>query len=410
MGSISRTGKRYLVYVRDDAGKRQKLRLGEVTKAFATEVARHITRLEKSRKFRVPVEADTLHWTRQLSREHKEKLHNWGLIAGAEVMRLSHLLDIALAEIITEGLAENTQAVWRRVAHKLRFYFFGDPEVASLGSGELSHYRAWLHRRSNGIGIDTPLPKTNERAKVGTGYPISDRTSIIAMSRTRRIFDCAVDRGVLERNPAADHIRPPSYSGPGPAEYHRVTIEEFEALCSYKNDPTWSLIFALARFGGLTIPSEALHLRWRDIDWGASDRHGQMTIFKQKIRKRRICPIFHELRPYLEDVYDLSPDTSPSAYVISDKEIRTKGSFPTALRIMRTALGLPHFSFQNFRQTRSSEIADRFGAHCESAWLGHSIMVASRFYYSAADEAMSIACSTETGAKNILPDRSLQAR
>ncbi|MCH2123127.1 MAG: hypothetical protein MK136_18025, partial [Pirellulaceae bacterium] len=110
------------------------------------------------------------------------------------------------------------------------------------------------------------------------------------------------------------------------------------------------------------------------------------------------------------DVYDLSPDTSPSAYVISDEEIRTKRSFPTALRIMRTALGLPHFSFQNFRQTRSSEIADRFGAHCESAWLGHSIMVASRFYYSAADEAMSIACSTETGAKNILPDRSLQAR
>src|SRR5690606_26520082 len=81
-------------------------------------------------------------------------------------------------------------------------------------------------------------------------------------------------------------------------------------------DAQWRLLFALSRFGGLRCPSEHLALTWADINWA----DGRMRVRSAKTehhdgKGERWIPLFPELRPYLEAVWDA---TEPgSRYVIT---------------------------------------------------------------------------------------------
>lgn len=78
----------------------------------------------------------------------------------------------------------------------------------------------------------------------------------------------------------------------------------------------WRLLFALSRFGGLRCPSEHLAMRLGDIDW----QRGRITVTSPKTEyhpggESRQIPIFPELQPYLEEVFELAdPGTE---YVIT---------------------------------------------------------------------------------------------
>jgi integrase len=73
---------------------------------------------------------------------------------------------------------------------------------------------------------------------------------------------------------------------------------------------TWKLLISLSRFAGLRVPSEALSLRWQDVDW----ERQRLTIPSPKTeylagRGYRVIPLFPELRPYLEST---KPPRAPS--------------------------------------------------------------------------------------------------
>ena len=60
-------------------------------------------------------------------------------------------------------------------------------------------------------------------------------------------------------------------------------------------DAEWRLLIALARYGGLRVPSEPMALRWADVDWAAST----MTVRSPKTERHsggasRVVPIFPE--------------------------------------------------------------------------------------------------------------------
>lgn len=67
--------------------------------------------------------------------------------------------------------------------------------------------------------------------------------------------------------------------------------------------PQFRLIVALARWGGLRVPSEVMALRWSDIDLPGS----RMIVRSSKTEHHehggvRIVPIFPEVRKYLEEL------------------------------------------------------------------------------------------------------------
>ncbi len=81
------------------------------------------------------------------------------------------------------------------------------------------------------------------------------------------------------------------------------------------------VILGLSRDGGLRTPSETLSLRWEDIDWEMN----RMSIPEPKDehyegRGIRSCPIFPELRPILDEAFEIFGDKSE--YVVAAPQYR----------------------------------------------------------------------------------------
>jgi integrase len=99
----------------------------------------------------------------------------------------------------------------------------------------------------------------------------------------------------------------------------RATTQKVIDACP---NAEWKLIVALARYGGLRVPSETNRLRWEMIDW---DR-GRITVESPKTehiegKEQRIIPLFPELRPFLLAAFEDAP--AGERYVIRRQRGRT---------------------------------------------------------------------------------------
>ena len=83
-----------------------------------------------------------------------------------------------------------------------------------------------------------------------------------------------------------------------------ITREEAQAVLDACPDAQWRLLFALSRFGGLRCPWEHLGLRWGDVDWERTRFTVHSAQEARKGKPSRLMPLFPELRPYLEAVFD----------------------------------------------------------------------------------------------------------
>ncbi len=97
-----------------------------------------------------------------------------------------------------------------------------------------------------------------------------------------------------------------------------VTRDEIARVLAACPDHHWRAIVALARYGGLRCPSEVLSLRWQDVDWDA----GRIVVQSPKTehhagKASRTIPLFPELRPILDEAFDLAPDGA--VYVVDEK-------------------------------------------------------------------------------------------
>ena len=100
----------------------------------------------------------------------------------------------------------------------------------------------------------------------------------------------------------------------------------------------------------------------------------------------RICPMFPELRPYLEAAWDAAPEGAEfvvTRYRQSSQNLRT-----TLLGIQERAGVAPWPKlFQNLRASRETELMARYPAKDVASWLGNSVPVAMKHYAMATDES-----------------------
>jgi integrase len=148
----------------------------------------------------------------------------------------------------------------------------------------------------------------------------------------------------------------------------------------------WRLIAALARFGGLRCPSEVLALEWRWIDWAGY----RFTVFSPKQehlpgRGMRVVPLFPELRPYLEEAFELAE--TGAVHVITRYREGCKNLRTQFQRIIRKAGVTPwQRLFHNLRSSRQTELTEIFPAHVVASWLGNSVRVATQHYLQTTEE------------------------
>jgi integrase len=117
---------------------------------------------------------------------------------------------------------------------------------------------------------------------------------------------------------------------PGDASERRayVPAADVERAIEHAPNGTWKLLIALSRFAGLRVPSEALSLRWQDVDW---DR-GRLTVPSPKTqhlagRSYRVIPLFPAVRPYLEAAWDDAPEGAEYVIPETDSDFNSRHAF-----------------------------------------------------------------------------------
>lgn len=137
-------------------------------------------------------------------------------------------------------------------------------------------------------------------------------------------------------------------------------------------------------------PSEHLNLKLGHVNWDEM----RLTIPSVKTPTRAL-PIFPELLPHLEAVYDRA---EPSTEHLITRYRKTNANLRTQFLRIPERAGIASWPklFHNLRSTRQTELEEKFPSHVVCAWLGNSESVARKHYLQLTDEHFERAVRSES--------------
>ncbi len=339
-------------------GARRTIRLGKCSRRQGEAVKFRVEQLSLAASGATGVvDADTVQWLAGLGDEMYGRL----AAAGLAEARTSATLGGFLADYL-EGrtdLKRGSLLVYGHCRRNLVEFFGEDKPLRTITEEEASAWRTYLTEQ--GLSPAT-VAKRCVNAKV--------------------FFNIAVKRKLVPSNPFRDLE---SKSIANKARQYFVTREEAAQVLEHCPDAEWRLLFALARYGGLRTPSETLGLTWGDISWDS----GRMTIHSPKTehhegRESRVIPIFPEIRPYLEEVFE---QAEPGTQYVITRYRRSNVNLRTQLQRILKRAGLKAWPrlFQNLRSSRETELATEYPLHVATTWIGNTARIAERHYLQVPD-------------------------
>ena len=376
MASIIRepNGRKIIQFVATD-GKRPKIRLGKVSLKQAESVKVHVEQLVAALITGHAVADETARWVAQVDQRLAGTLNRVGLVPKQAVATVGAFIDAYIID--RDDVKPSTTCHYHQARRDLVSFFGGDRSLRDVTPGDAESFRRHLLRSG--------LAENTVRRRCG---------------RAKQFFSAAVRQRLIPDNP---------FSGVKSAvranrdRFHFVTTEDAEKVLAACPCAQWRLLFALGRYGGLRCPSEHLSLRWGDVDW----EHDRMTVRSPKTEhhaggESRVIPLFPELRPYLEECFDLAePGTE---YVITRYRNTNANLRTQLLRIIQRA-GLQRWPklFQNLRSTRETELAEDFPMHVVCQWIGNSQPIAAKHYLQVTDDHFSKAVRNPVQQPAVLP-------
>lgn len=363
MASITKqsNGRKVVQFVCPD-GRRRSLRIGKVSLTTAEQVAVRVERIIACRSLGLPLDVDVENWVRSLSNEMAERFAAVGLISPRIDSRLKKFLDsyIAGRADTKQSTISNMQTMMNRIVE----HFGPDRQLNSIVHVDALDFLTWLKK---------------ER--------YADSTIARTLRRCREAFNMAKRRKLIFENPfdGVTHS-----DEPNPSRKKFIDRETINAVIEACPDLWWRLIVAFCRYAGFRCPTELQVMRWTDIDWHKS----RMRIDSPKTGERW-CPIFPELRPYLEEAFEAAPEC---AEFIFDSNITASTNLRTHfVRIINRA-GIKQWPklFNNLRSSCETELVEKFPIHVVAAWLGNSSAIASKHYLQIRDENFAAASSVNS--------------
>ena len=366
MASISsdRNGNRRIFFSGPNR-KRKIIYLGGVPMKAARTVKVHVENLVAAVMHGHAPDPDTSAWVGSRDDVLYGKLAAVGLVPARESAATENraaTLGLFLDQYIggRTDIKPSTRCNLEQVRRNLVDYFGANRLLASITPGDTDEFR---------VNLLDKLGENTVRRNCG---------------RAKQFFRAAVRKRLIQENPFAD-MKGFAVKATTDRMYF-ITQEVAEKVLEACPDAQWRLLFALSRYGGLRCPSEHLALRLDDVDW-ERDRitvHSPKTEHHEGKESRQI-PIFPELRPYLNEVWDQAPPGTEyliTRYRSGNANLRTQLE-----RIIRKA-GLQPWPkpFQNLRSTRETELAERFPMHVVCAWIGNTQAVAAKHYLQVRDE------------------------
>jgi hypothetical protein len=169
---------------------------------------------------------------------------------------------------------------------------------------------------------------------------------------------------------------------------------------------TCSAMPAISRFtiaaSGLRYPSEHLSLRRQDVDW----ERNRFCVDSPKTGQGWV-PIFPELRPYLEECFELAQEGA--VYVITRYRTANANLRTTFTKIIKRAGEKPWPKlFHNLRASRETELAAEHPIHVVCEWIGNKAAIAAKHYLTVREEDFERA--TKGGTESGAPQAHFQAQ
>lgn len=359
--STSADGSRRILFV-DAAGNRKTIHLGRMPKRQAESVKVYVEALASSQRTGIAPDGEVSTWLARIGTDLAEKLARAGLVARrgqAQAPTLGEFVDQYVR--LRADLKPQTAA---HFGHLKRFLLgcFGDAfPLREMTEASVEEFRVYLSQR---------LALNTVRRHLG---------------RARQLFRHAVRAKLIDQNPF-DSVRGVSTR----SNRDRVAFvrqETIDQLLDSLACPQLRLVVALARYAGLRIPSEALALRWCDVNV----ERQRLTVYAAKKehlgQATRIVPIHPKLAPLLTDAFFAAKRRE--VYVIT--RFRERGgalNLRTALTRALDRAGLPRWPklFVNLRSSYATELIREHPRHVATAILGHSEAIAEEHYWQVGDE------------------------
>jgi len=368
-------GTRRILFVAAD-GSRKTVRLGKCSQRDAEQVCRHVEALATASIHTQPVPRETAVWVRGIGHKLHDRLARAGLVEARE--QPGKLL---LGAFIDGYIAQR-------------------PDLKPATLVLLRQARIWLLRflgETRRLDQVRPADADGYRAQMIEGG-LAKATIAKRCRYARHFFEVAKRRGLVADNPFG-HIKGAVKGDPTRRCY--VPGDAVAKVIDVAPDAQWKLLIALARWGGLRIPSEVLTLAWRDVDFA-----GKRFIVRASKTEHhedggvRVVPMFPELAPLFQAVFDEAPEGAEhviTRYRTAAVNLRTQFQ-----RYIEKAGVRPWPKlWQNLRASRATELADLYPSHVCAAWLGHTERIADAFYRQVTDEHFSRATSAaENPARN----------
>jgi len=246
-------------------------------------------------------------------------------------------------------------------------FFDHDPPITELTRSDAADWRTALAKGET--HVDNALHTD----------PPAEATVCKYCRAVRKMFNTAVDEGLIEANPFAKLRGTPRRLN---KSWEYITQEQLRAILDACPDQAWRCLFALARFAGLRR-GECLSLRWQDVDWAGNKLlvNAQCEYVTTKHRPR-VTPIETAKNPtgltaVLRDAFEAAQDgaTLVCPFTWSFFNHR-KGAGIVA------SAGVQSYAkiFHTLRKNWEMDLAASYPQYVVAEWAGHSIEVSAMHY------------------------------
>jgi integrase len=358
-----KNGRRELFFKGAD-GLRKCIRLGVVTAKQAEVFRAKVEALIQGKRTGTTPDDEVLQWVGRLDDCIHARLAGFDLVVAREKLRPIPLAEFLADHIASLPVKPSTKKVYSRAVNDLIGFFGPGKHIGDITETDVGIFVLYLGCKapgSKGLRKKALAPITSEKM----------------CGIVKQFFDAAVVRKLVVSNPFAGiKIK----VGKNKEREYFLSREDAQKVLDACPTAEWRLIFALARYGGLRTQSETEVLKWGDINWAT----GRMLVHSSKTEghpdhESRWVPIFPELRPHLQDVFDKAEPGSE--FVIARHKGKSRKWRAKMLKII-SAAGLKPWPrlFNNLRATRETELCDEWPLHVACAWIGNSEKVANKHY------------------------------
>lgn len=366
------TGSRpgYKLRFRDSSKRQRILWLGDVSKRSANEIMRHVTELAESHGRNVKPDVVSVEWGNNLTGRLRQKLAEWGYVAPERETRPSSLVCSEFFESYIQSKTDWSQRSTCNYRQAVRHFnaFMGKERLLNdVLPPDIDAWRAWMVQQGK-----------RRKTADDPGEGLAEATANRHAKRLRTLFNQAIRSKLAKTNPVDGKIG----DEVNRERDHYVSREVAAKViqqCNMESNAEWALIFGLCRYCGFRCPTEVLGLTWADVDWEG----GRLRVDSTKTGLR-YCPIFPEVRPLLEAVFDQAPDGTLHCirtYRGAESNLRTQ-----LLRILNRA-GVKAWTkpFVNLRASCRTDLQELYPDHVVNSWMGHSSRIAAKHYLQTTD-------------------------